>query len=172
MVEVLMPDLIEPITRAQADAAIPWDRPPYSRIPAERRHVVVTYHHKIAGVEECFWHLDDGKIRARSQFTAEGKPLAVTDGAADRYIAGLFALLGTWHAALDTLDGELRGGVAGGLPEWAEDLVKLEAFGLFGASYALLRAVAEYHHGTAGPKVSADDDFAYVLTGGVVNPFT
>jgi hypothetical protein len=166
-------DLTKPVTREAVEAAILWDRFPYNRIPAEQRPIVISYHHAIAGIEECFDHLDGDMIRTCSQDAAEGKPWATPRGEADRFVTGHFKMLGTWHDALDTLDSELRGDVvAGGLPEWAEKLIKLEAFGLFGASYALLRAVAEYHHGVAGPKLSHDYDFAYELSNSIVNPFT
>lgn len=171
-----MPDLTDlttPITREQVEAAILWDRFPYDRFPAGQRPVVIDYHQAVAGIEDCFDHLDGGMIRSCSQDAAAVRPPTTPGAEADRFVTGHFKMLATWHDALDTLDSELRGHVvAGGLPDWAEQLIKLEAFGLFSASYALLRAVAEYHHGTAGPAPSKDYDFAYELSNSVVNPFT
>lgn len=166
-------DLTSPISRAQVEALILWDRFPYDRIPAEQRPIVIDYHHKIVGIEACFDHLDGKMIRNCAQAAAEVEPSTTPTAEAERFVSGHFKMLDTWRDALDALDSELRGNVvAGGLPEWAEKLVKLEAFGLFGASYSLLRAVAEYHHGVAGPALSPDYDYAYELSCSVVNPFT
>jgi hypothetical protein len=166
-------DLTAPITRESVEAAILWDRAPYNRIPDGQRLIVVDYHVSIAGIEDSFDQLDGKMIRACSEDAAAGKGWTYPLKEAQGFIAAHFQMLSTWHDALDALDAELRGHVAAGdLPEWAQELVKLEAFGLFGASYALLRAVAEYHHGAAGPALSKDYDFAYELSNSVVNPFT
>ncbi len=168
-----VPDLTSPIARAQAEALILWDRFPYDRIPAEQRAVVIDYHHKISGIEDCFDQLDGKMIRTCSQDAAAGKPFTTPRAEADRYVTAHFNMLDTWHDALDTLDSELRGDVvAGGLPEWAAELLKLEALGLFAASYDLLRAVAEYHHGAAGPHLDRDYGYAFELSNSTVNPFT
>ncbi len=164
-------DLAKPITREEIEATILWDRFPYGRVPAGQRPVVIDYHHKIAGIEDSFDHLDGQMIRVCSEDATKPRTYPLKE--AQAFIAAHFKMLDTWRDALDTLDSELRGHVVeGGLPEWAVQLVKLEAFGLFGASYALLRAVAEYHHGVAGPALSKDYDFAFELSNSVVNPFT
>lgn len=168
-----VPDLTKPFTNAEVEALIMWDRAPYNKVPAEQRATVIDYHRAVLGIEDCFDSLNGDDIRACSQDAAEGKPWTTPLAEADAFVKGHFQMLDAWRDALDGLDSELRGNVvAGSLPEWAEHILKLEAFGLFSASYALLRAVAEYHHGTAGPAVDHDHDFAFVLSNSVVNPFT
>lgn len=168
-----VPDLTTPITREQVEALILWDRFPYDRIPTEQRGLVLDYHHAIVGIEDCFGSLDGDSIRDIATYAVSLDQRRTEAGQADLFVTAHFGMLDQWRDALDHLDSELRSHVAeGSLPDWAAELVKLEAFGLFSASYALLRAVAEYHHGTAGPSVEHDHDFAFVLSNSVVNPFT
>lgn len=164
-------DLTTPITREQVEALIDWTRYPLDSVPADKRPIVVTYEHTNAGIEDCFDYFDGGTIRemANLAINTSGKTMAAE---ADRFVRGHLGMLGTWHDALDGLDSELRGHVvAGGLPEWAHTLLKCEARKLFLASNTLLRAIAEYHHGNAGPGLSEDYGFAYELSNSALSLF-
>lgn len=166
------PDLSKPITREEVEALTDWTRYPLDSVPVEQRPTVLTYEHAIVGIEDCFDSLDGAAIRSCSQYAAKDRPWTTPKDEADTFITGHLAMLDTWHDALDGLDSDLRGDVvAGGLPDWAHALLKHEARGLFLATTTLLRAIAEYHHGSAGPGLSEAYGFAYALSNSTLNPF-
>lgn len=166
------PDLTKPITREEVEKTILWDRFPYNLVPDEQRLAVLTYHRAIIGIEDCFDSFDGDSIRNEAEYAVDAQPGRTLRGQADRIVTAYFLMLDKWHDALDALDSELRGDtVAGSLPEWADELVKRQALGLFSATTTLLRAVAQYHHGNCGPELSEDHGHAYVLSNSIVNPF-
>lgn len=165
------PDLTKPITREEVEALTDWTRHPLDSVPADMRPIVLTYEHAIVGTEDCFDLLDGGSIHEMANYAANAPGKTVT-AEADAFVRGHLKMLDTWHDALDGLDSDLRGDVvAGGLPDWAHALLKHEARRLFLATTTLLRAIAEYHHGAAGPHLSEAYGFAYALSNSALNPF-
>jgi hypothetical protein len=117
----------------------------------------------IAGIPDSFDCLTGQQIRDISSEIDRSKR--------DTYPRGHFDMLSTWHDALDRLDSEIRGDVVeGGIPTEAQQYLKQQAHNLFAAQQTLLRAVAEYHHGTAGPLLDPDYGYAYELSNSVISP--
>lgn len=167
-----VPDLTTPITREQVEALIDWARYPLDSVPADRRPIVLTYEHAIIGLQDCYESLDGDAIRDLVTYATVELGRPSPKEVADEFITGHLGMLDTWHDALDGLDSELRDHiVAGGLPDWAHDLLKCEARRLFLATTTLLRAIAEYHHGNAGPGLSEDYGFAYALSNSALSLF-
>lgn len=148
-----------------------WTSPKYADIPAEARPRITAYLNDVGGIPDCFDSLDVNSLRGHASDVIAGSddPVATE---IDRFVRGYFEMLGDWHDCIDHLDSDLRGDtVSGGIPEWAQQFLRLEAQGLFAATTDLLRAVAKYHHGAAGPHLSEDYGFAYELSNSVVSPF-
>lgn len=138
----------------------------------EQHPAVTAYERATAGIPDCFDHLTGGTIRETSEVAAEGKPWTYPKKEADAFVAAHFSMLDKWHDAIDELDSELRGNVvAGGLPDDQALYLKQQALALFDATTALLRAVAEYHHGTAGPALDPAYGHAYALSNSALRPF-
>lgn len=164
--------LTTPITEADVSTLIDWTDLQHAPIPADQRPAIVAYEHTVVGIEDCFDGLDGDMIRACSLDAAKG-PLGMYPAKeADSYVRAHLVMLDTWHDALDGLDSELRGDtVSGGLPAWAGQYLKAEALSLFAAATALQRAVLEYHHGGAGPRLDPAYGYGYPLSCSVLNPF-
>lgn len=167
-----VPDLTKPITREQVEALIDWTAYPLEGVPADKRSIVVTYEHAIVGVEDCFDMLNGDSLRETARYAEAEIGWSTPEEQVGIFVTGHLGMLDTWHDALDGLDSELRGNVvAGGLPDWAHALLKSEARKLFLATTTLLRAIAEYHHGGAGPGLSEDYGFAYALSNSALSLF-
>ena len=163
--------LLEPITEADVNAMIKWDAPLYSEIPVEARPAIVTFETAVIGIEDCFDCMDGESIRSYAAMILE-KPGETLTIEIDSFIRAYVGMLDNWLDAIDGLDARLRGDVcAGGVPEWAELYLKSQASSLFHATTALQRAVVEYHHGSAGPRLSEDYGDAYALSNSALSPF-
>lgn len=142
-----------------------------SRTPAEQA-AVTEYETAIAGIPDCFDSLDGKQIAELATYAAS-LPAGDHPGAeADKFVRGHLDMLSRWYDALDSLDSEIRGNVVeGGIPEWAQQYLKAEALELFESNTALLRAIAEYHHGSAGPLLDPEYGHAYQLSNSTLRPF-
>ncbi|MGE7438006.1 hypothetical protein [Kitasatospora sp. NPDC001175] len=132
---------------------------------------IAAYEAAIGGIPECFDSLTGDSIRELSEYAASLQNGRYPAKEADAFIRAHFDMLSTWYDALDQLDSEIRGDVVeGSIPTWAQQYLKTEAHALFAAQQALLRAVAEYHHGTAGPLLDPEYGYAYQLSNSVLSP--
>jgi hypothetical protein len=136
------------------------------------RPSVIEYETAIAGIPDSFDSLTGQQIREISKeidrSTRGTYPLAE----AQKIIRGHFDMLSTWYDAIDQLDSEIRGEVVeGGIPTDAQQYLKQQARALFAAQQILYRAVAEYHHGTAGPLLDEAYGYAYQLSNSALSPF-
>jgi hypothetical protein len=141
----------------------------------EFRRAIAAYESAISGIPDSFDCLTAKSIHQLSAYVLADKvrPDVSIPSEVDKFVRGHLDMLATWQDELDHLDSELRGNtVAGGLTELEQQFLKEQARALFMATTDLLRAVAEYHHGSAGPYLHPDYGFAYELSNSVVNPFT
>lgn len=141
----------------------------YGEIPAEYLPAVTTYITEgIGAIPDLFDQLDGQSLRQlAADVSAEGaSPAAVVD----QYVRAHLAYLDQWFTALDTLDSELRDG-RGRLPDWAEPVTRGIALEIFAADTALKSAVIDYHHGSAGQRLSPAHGYAYSLSNGTAAPF-
>jgi len=133
---------------------------------------VTAYEQATAGIPDCFDQLDAKQILEVAQDAAKVKPWSTPAVEADRFFRSHLRMLGKWHDALDSLDSDLRCDVvAGGLPDEQTLYLKTQALALFEATTALLRVIATYHYGSAGPALSADYGHAYALSNSALSPF-
>jgi hypothetical protein len=141
--------------------------------PQQRVHDAINrYEEATSGIPDSFDSLTGVSIREISQDAAKDKPWTYPLKEAGTLIAAHFAMLDTWRGHLDRLDGEIRADVIeGAIPAWAQKYLKDEARELFDAIQTLLRAVAEYHHGTAGPFLDPSYGYAYELSNSAISPF-
>jgi hypothetical protein len=136
------------------------------------QRAITDYETATAGIPDSFDCLTSQQIREISNEIDRSmrgtNPLAE----AQKIIRGHFDMLSTWYDALDRLDSEIRGDVVeGSIPAEAQQYLKQQAHNLFAAQQTLLRAVAEYHHGTAGPLLDPDYGYAYELSNSAISPF-
>lgn len=145
---------------------------PLVRTPAEQA-AVTEYETAIAGIPDCFDCMTGEAIRDLAAYAVTLNREGVTlESAADEFVRGHLEMLSTWQDAIDGLDSEIRGHVIeGGIPDWARQYLKVEALRLFDATTDLQRAVVEYHHGTAGPRLDPEYGHAYALSNSTLNPF-
>lgn len=140
----------------------------------EFRRAITAYESEISGIPDSFDCLTAKSIHQLSAYVLADKvrPDVSIPSEVDKFVRGHLDMLATWQDELDHLDSELRGNtVAGGLPESEQQYLKTQANALFRAQYDLLRAVAEYHHGSAGPYLDPAYGDAYELSNSFVNPF-
>jgi hypothetical protein len=142
--------------------------------PPQQLHAAASrYGEQIAGIPDCFDYLTGATIRELAEFAAINTPGAGGAAAeADKFIRGHLDMLTRWHDALDQLDSEIRSDVVeGSIPDWAQQYLKAEAREFFDAHTTLLRAIAEYHHGSAGPLLDPAYGHAYQLSNSALSPF-
>lgn len=140
--------------------------------PQQAMHDACTrYEEATGGIEDCFDSLTGASIRDLAKFAVtHGGTTVVAE--ADKFVRAHLDMLSTWHDALDALDSEIRADVvAGSIPPWAAKYLKDEARSLFDAQQTLLRAIAEYHHGAAGPLLDPEYGYAYALSNSALSPF-
>lgn len=137
------------------------------------RDAVNRYTDQIAGIPDSFDSLTSESIRDLAKFAVTHSTDGTTVAAeADKFVRGHLDMLTRWHDALDQLDSEIRSNVvSGGISEWAQQYLKAEARELFDANTVLLRAIAEYHHGSAGPLLDPEYGYAYQLSNSALSPF-
>lgn len=140
--------------------------------PLQSAHpAIAAYEQQIAGIPDCFDPIDGKQIRELSEYAANLPDGSYPLKEADKFIRGHLDMLTTWYDAIDQLDSEIRSNtVAGGIPEWAQHYLKAQALAMFSANTALLRAIAEYHHGTAGPLLDPAYGHAYQLSNSTLSP--
>jgi hypothetical protein len=132
---------------------------------------ITTYQHATAGIPDSFdcltaRSLHDHQINA----FRDGKTPA--SAAVHTLVCEYLDMINNWYDAIDNLDSELRAHVtAGSLPDDQALYLKQQAMALFEASTALLRAIAEYHHGAAGPALDPAYGHAYALSNSTLRPF-
>ncbi|WP_327066833.1 hypothetical protein [Kitasatospora sp. NBC_01302] len=135
------------------------------------QRAIAKYETAIAGIPDSFDSFTADAIRHEAEVIADNSNSQLA-AAADRAIRTHFDMLSTWHDHLDQLDSEIRGDVVeGSIPAEAQQYLKHEARALFAAQQTLLRAVAEYHHGTAGPLLDEAYGYAYALSNSALSPF-
>ncbi|MCX4750965.1 hypothetical protein OG455_41525 [Kitasatospora sp. NBC_01287] len=129
------------------------------------------YEAQIAGISDCFDSFTADAIRHEAEVIADSSNSQLA-AAAYMAIRGHFDMLSTWYGAIDQLDSEIRGDVVeGGIAAEAQQHLKQEARALFGAQQILLRAIAEYYHGAAGPLLDPAYGYAYELSNSALSPF-
>lgn len=133
---------------------------------------VAAYEKTLGGIPDCFDHLTGGTIRECARIAAYSERWTTPKAEADKFVRAHFDMLDTWRDAIDELDSELRAHVTeGSLPDDQALYLKTQALALFQATTDLLRAVAEYHHGTAGPALDPAYGHAYPLSNSALRPF-
>jgi hypothetical protein len=138
-------------------------------VPNQR--AITEYETAVSGIPDCFDCLSGDSLRGISEDAASGNPGTYPAKEADTFIRAHFEMLDTWRDHLDQLDSQIRGDVIeGSIPKQTEQYLKQQARALFAAQQTLLRAVAEYHHGTAGPLLDPDYGYAYGLSNSVISP--
>jgi len=138
---------------------------------AAEQAAVTEYETAIAGIPDCFDTFTADSIRDLATYAA-GISSQTVAAAADEFVRAHLEMLSSWHDALDALDSEIRADVVeGALPDWARQCLKVEALRLFDATTDLQRAVCEYHHGSAGPRLDPEYGHAYALSNSTLNPF-
>jgi hypothetical protein len=136
------------------------------------RDACTRYEVAVGSFEDSFDSLTGQQIReisnAVDRTTRGTYPLAE----AQKIIRAHLDMISTWYSLLDTLDSEIRADVVdGSIPAWAAKYLKDEARSLFAAQQTLLRAIAEYHHGAAGPLLDPEYGYAYALSNSALSPF-
>jgi hypothetical protein len=126
------------------------------------QRAITDYETATNGIPDCFDSLTGDSVRRLSQEAAKDKPWTYPLKEAETFIRAHFEMLTTWRDHLDQLDSEIRGE--------AQQYLKQQAHNLFAAQQTLYRAVAEYHHGTAGPLLDPGYGYAYELSNSVIGP--
>lgn len=142
--------------------------------PQQSLHDAINrYEEKIGGIPDSFDSMTGESIRDLAAFAVSLNREGVTlQSEADKYVRGHLDMLSTWYDALDALDSEIRSDVVeGSIPGWAQKYLKDEALELFEVNTVLLRAIAEYHHGSAGPLLDPAYGHAYQLSNSALRPF-
>ena len=143
-----------------------------SSLTEPERTAITEYETAIAGIPDCFDCLTGKSIAELATYAASLNPDVGVASHVDQFVCGHLDMLATWYDAIDQLDSEIRGNViAGGIPEWAQQYLKAQALAMFSATIALQRAVIEYHHGSAGPRLDPEYGHAYALSNSTLNPF-
>lgn len=128
------------------------------------QRAITAYETASGGIPECFDFLTGDTFREVSEDIARGANSSDQAASlAGQSIRTHFKWLDTWRDALDQLDSEIRGD--------DRAYLKQQARALFAAQQTLLRAVAEYHHGTAGPLLDPGYGYAYKLSNSTISPF-
>lgn len=141
------------------------------RTPAEQA-IVAQYEKAIAGIPDCFDCLTGKSIAELATYAASLDRHATITDQADKFIRGHLDMLATWYDAIDQLDSEIRSDVIeGSIPEWAQQYLKAQALAMFSANTVLLRTIAEYRHGSAGPLLDPAYGHAYQLSNSALSPF-
>lgn len=140
--------------------------------PLQSAHDAINrYEQQIAGIPDCFDFLDGNQIAELATYASSLPTGDHPRVEADKFVRGHLDMLSRWFDAIDGLDSEIRGNVvAGGIPEWAQQYLKAQALELFESNTALLRAIAEYHHGSAGPLLDPEYGHAYQLSNSTLRP--
>jgi hypothetical protein len=138
-------------------------------VPNQR--AITEYETATAGIPDSFDCLTGETIRELAHY-ASGLPNGAHPAAeANKFARAHFDMLATWYDHLDQLDSEIRADVIeGGIPDDDRDYLKQQARALFAAQQTLLRAVAEYHHGTAGPSLHEGYGWAYQMSNSILSP--
>lgn len=133
---------------------------------------MAAYEAAINGIPDCFDFLDGKQITELATYAASLPTGDPPRAEADKFVRGHLDMLSTWYDALDGLDSEIRGNVIeGSIPADDHAYLKQQAHALFAAQQTLFRAIAEYHHGSAGPLLDPEYGHAYQLSNSVLRPF-